>query len=72
MFYHSFDGSQFRVYSAESKDMGDSWPRTGLVLEGSTSEDGFDYSGIGTRDVIKWRDGLLMIYEGVDKNGTHR
>ena len=71
MFYHSFDGQKWRVFGAESDDSGDTWRRTGLVLEGGTSEDDFDYAGIGTRTVTRWRDGLLMIYEGVDKSSTH-
>lgn len=72
MFYHAFDGKKFRVYAAESDDEGDSWRRTGLVLEGSDSEDAFDFGGIGTRSVVPWRNGLLMIYEGVDKSLKHR
>jgi len=72
MYYHSFNGSKWRVYSAESTDGGDTWIRSGLVLEGDESENAFDYSGIGTRSIVKWRDGLLMIYEGVDNKSTHR
>eukprot|EP00542_Grammatophora_oceanica_P001896 CAMPEP_0194068256 /NCGR_PEP_ID=MMETSP0009_2-20130614/86995_1 /TAXON_ID=210454 /ORGANISM="Grammatophora oceanica, Strain CCMP 410" /LENGTH=383 /DNA_ID=CAMNT_0038721337 /DNA_START=69 /DNA_END=1217 /DNA_ORIENTATION=- len=72
MYYHSFDGSKWRVFGAESSDEGDTWTRTGLVLEGGESEDAFDFSGIGTRSITKWRDGLLMIYEGVASSGTHR
>jgi predicted GH43/DUF377 family glycosyl hydrolase len=72
MYYHSFNGKKFRVFSAESYDKGDTWTRTGLVLEGGESEDAFDYAGIGTRSVVKWRDGLLMVYEGVDNKGKHR
>lgn len=73
MFYHSFDGKKWRVFGAESTDKGDSWTRTGLVLEGGSSEEeDFDFAGIGTRAVTPWRDGLLMIYEGVDKSSTHR
>jgi len=72
MFYHVFDGQKWRVFGAVSRDEGDSWTRTGLVLEGSDDKDAFDYEGIGTRDVIPWHNGLLMISEGVDKQGTHR
>lgn len=72
MYYHSFDGQKWRVYRAESNDKGDTWERTGLILEGGESEDDFDFSGIGTRSVVKWRDGFLMIYEGVDKASKHR
>lgn len=72
MLYHSFDGQKWRVFGAKSSNQGDSWTRTGLVLEGGTSEDDFDFSGIGTRTVTPWRDGWLMIYEGVDKSSTHR
>lgn len=74
MFYHSFNGSKWRVFGAESSDKGDTWTRTGLVLEGDYDEsnDAFDFSGIGTRGVTHWRGGLLMIYEGVAKSGTHR
>ncbi len=72
MYYHSFDGKKWRVYSAESNDEGDTWARTGLILEGGDSEDAFDFSGIGTRSVIKWRGGFLMIFEGVDGSSTHR
>lgn len=60
------------MFGAESKDSGDSWIHTGPVLEGGTTEDAFDFAGIGTRAVTTWRDGLLMIYEGVDKSSTHR
>ena len=72
MYYHSFDGKIWRVYKAESSDGGDTWERKGLVLEGGESEDAFDSSGIGTRSVVKWRDGFLMIFEGVDSKSTHR
>lgn len=72
MYYHSFDGNKWRVFRAESFDKGDTWNRTGLILEGGKSEDDFDFSGIGTRSVIKWKTGYLMIYEGVDKNSKHR
>lgn len=72
MYYHSFTGQKWRVYRAESHDRGDSWLRTGLILEGGKSEDDFDYRGIGTRSVIKWKDGYLMVYEGVDKENVHR
>lgn len=72
MTYHSFDGKKWRVFSAESDDQGESWQRTGLILEGGDSEEDFDYAGIGTRSVIKWRGGLLMIYEGVCSKGIHR
>jgi hypothetical protein len=71
MLYHSFDGDKWRVFGAKSTDQGDSWTRTGLVLEGGTSEDDFDFAGIGTRTVTPWRDGWLMIYEGVGKGGKH-
>eukprot|EP00978_Attheya_sp_CCMP212_P038889 scaffold197225_cov46-Attheya_sp.AAC.1 len=71
MFYHAFNGKKWRVFGAESSDQGDSWKRTGLVIEGSDEEEGFDFQGIGTRAVVPWRDGLLMIYEGVAKSGTH-
>ena len=72
MFYHAFNGKKWRVFSAESIDQGDTWTRTGLVIEGGASEDDFDFSGIGTRDIAPWKDGLLMIYEGVDKSSKHR
>mmetsp|Transcript_27182 Transcript_27182/g.31644 ORF Transcript_27182/g.31644 Transcript_27182/m.31644 type:complete len:382 (+) Transcript_27182:97-1242(+) len=74
MYYHSFDGKKWRVYYAESSDKGDTWARKGLVIEGGESDDDFDNCGIGTRSVVKWRDGLLMIYEGVDGvfTSTHR
>lgn len=72
MFYHSFDGQKWRVFSAQSNDKGETWSRTGLVLEGGPSEDDFDFAGIGTRDIVSWRDGLLMIYEAVGKDGKHR
>mmetsp|Transcript_2658 Transcript_2658/g.3763 ORF Transcript_2658/g.3763 Transcript_2658/m.3763 type:complete len:430 (-) Transcript_2658:98-1387(-) len=72
MFYHAFNGQKWRVYGAESTDSGDTWVRTGLVLEGGESEEDFDFAGIGTRSVTHWKDGLLMIYEGVDKTGKHR
>mmetsp|Transcript_22146 Transcript_22146/g.25217 ORF Transcript_22146/g.25217 Transcript_22146/m.25217 type:complete len:383 (+) Transcript_22146:99-1247(+) len=73
MFYHAFNGKKWKVYSATSSDMGDTWQRTGLVITGNEDdEDAFDYQGIGTRDIIHWKDGsLLMIYEGVNKAGTH-
>jgi len=71
MFYHAFNGKVWRVFGAESTDRGDSWKRTGLVIEGTDKEDAFDSQGIGTRAVVPWKDGLLMIYEGVDKSGTH-
>lgn len=72
MYYHSFDGSQWRVYHAESSDNGDTWTRKGLILEGGKDEDDFDCQGIGTRTVVKWKSGLLMIHEGVDSNSIHR
>mmetsp|Transcript_1858 Transcript_1858/g.2486 ORF Transcript_1858/g.2486 Transcript_1858/m.2486 type:complete len:391 (+) Transcript_1858:77-1249(+) len=72
MFYHAFNGKKWKVFGAESTDGGDTWIRTGLVLEGSESEDDFDFSGIGTRDITQWKDGLLMIYEGVGQKGIHR
>jgi hypothetical protein len=72
MFYHSFDGNKWRVFGATSQDQGDTWTRTGLVLEGGSCETDFDFAGIGTRAVTQWRDGLLMIYEGVDKSSIHR
>jgi hypothetical protein len=73
MTYHTFDGVKWRVFGAESTDKGDTWSRTGLILEGGKSEDAFDNQGIGTRSVISWRDGLLMIYEGVSAEGSvHR
>jgi len=76
MYYHAFDGNKWRVFGAESRDKGDTWSRTGLVVLGETDndsndDDAFDYRGIGTRTVTHWRDGLLMIYEGVDKTGKH-
>lgn len=72
MFYHSFDGTKWRVYGAESVDRGDTWKRIGLVLEGGFSNDDFDFAGIGTRAVTLWRGSLLMIYEGVDESSIHR
>jgi len=72
MFYHSFNGEKWRVFGAESRDKGDTWFRTGLVLEGGDQSSSFDFNGIGTRSVTRWRDGLLMIYEGVDQSSTHR
>jgi predicted GH43/DUF377 family glycosyl hydrolase len=72
MFYHSFNGEKWRVFGAESNDFGDSWKRTGLILEGGASEEDFDFAGIGTRTVTQWRDGYLMVYEGVDKSSKHR
>jgi predicted GH43/DUF377 family glycosyl hydrolase len=64
MFYHAFNGVTFRVFEAKSPD-GLHWERTGLVLTGTPNA--FDAGGIGTRDVVAWRDGLLMIYEGVEE-----
>jgi hypothetical protein len=72
MFYHSFNGNKWRVFGATSRDQGDTWTRTGLVLEGGSCETDFDFAGIGTRAVTQWRDGLLMIYEGVDESSIHR
>lgn len=73
MIYHAYNGKKWRVFGAESFDQGSTWKRTGLVLEGNNDdEDSFDYSGIGTRTMAPWRDGLLMIYEGVGKSGKHR
>lgn len=75
MFYHSFNGVKFRAFGAKSHDAGRTWQRTGLVLSGATEEGAFDSGGIGTRHVIPWRQGLLMIYEGVDggkSSSTHR
>lgn len=72
MTYHSFNGKKWRVYGAESTDGGDTWSRTGLLLEGDESEDAFDFKGIGTRSVIPYEDGLLMIYEGVCNKDVHR
>ena len=72
MYYHCLDGKKWRVYHAESTDNGDTWDRKGLVLEGGTQEEDFDFAGIGTRSVVKWKNGLLMIYEGVDKASIHR
>jgi hypothetical protein len=71
MYYHSFNGQKWRVFGAESKDGGDSWTRTGLVLEGSEEKNAFDSAGIGTRAVVPWKDGWLMIYEGVDASSKH-
>jgi predicted GH43/DUF377 family glycosyl hydrolase len=64
MFYHAFNGITFRVFGAMSPD-GIHWERTSLVLTGTPNA--FDAGGIGTRDVIAWKDGLLMIYEGVEE-----
>jgi hypothetical protein len=73
MYYHSFDGKQWRVFGASSVDGGDTWKRTGLEIQGGKDEDSFDSMGIGTRAIIPWRDGLLMVYEGVSSaDGTHR
>lgn len=72
MTYHSFNGKKWRVYGAESTDCGDSWYRTGLLLEGEDSEDAFDFKGIGTRSVVPHEDGLLMVYEGVCSKDVHR
>lgn len=72
MTYHSFNGIKWRVFGAESTDQGDTWTRTGLLLEGAASEEAFDFKGIGTRAVIPRGDDLLMIFEGVCTNGTHR
>lgn len=74
MFYHSYDGERWRVFGAESDHRGDTWRRTGLVLEGDhEDENAFDHLGVGTRSVVRRRDGgLLMVYEGVDKHGKHR
>ena len=72
MYYHSFDGKKWRVYRAESIDKGDTQHQAGLILEGGKSEDDFDFSGIGTRSIVKWKDGYLMIYEGVCKDSKHR
>ena len=69
MFYHSFDGKRWRVFGASSTDSGETWTRTGLVLEGTEGE--FDHQGIGTRSILPWKKGTLMIYEGVDEGGTH-
>ena len=68
MIYHSFDGRQWKIYGAKSSDKGKTWKRTGLILEGS--EDGFDAMGTGTRGVTAWRGGHLMIYEGVNSEGS--
>lgn len=72
MTYHSFNGTRWRVFGAESTDEGDTWTRTGLLLEGGESEDDFDLKGIGTRAVIPRGDDLLMIFEGVCTNDKHR
>lgn len=72
MIYHTFDAKTWRVFSASSSDGGDTWKRNGLLLEGDTDrEESFDFSGIGTRDISPWQDGLLMVYEGVSQDGTH-
>jgi hypothetical protein len=65
MIYHAFNGQKWRVFGAESSDCGDTWTRTGLLLQGGEKETSFDSQGIGTRSVARWRDGMLMIYEGV-------
>ena len=70
MFYHSFNGNVWRVFGAQSVDKGRTWTRTGLVLKGD--DQNFDSAGIGTRAVTSYRDGWLMVYEGVDAEGTHR
>lgn len=72
MIYHAFNGNTWRVFSAVSSDAGDTWTREGVLLEGDdTHEDSFDFCGIGTRDISPWQDGLLMVYEGVGKDGKH-
>lgn len=55
-----------------STNKGDCWTRTGLILDRGPSEDDFDFQGIGTRTIIPWKDGLLMIYEAVGKDSVHR
>ena len=70
MLYHAFDGQKWRVFGAKSTDKGQTWTRTGLLLQDSPNS--FDSSGIGTRAVTEWRGGWLMVYEGVDSKGTHR
>lgn len=73
MIYHSFDGQKWRVYGATSTNEGASWERRGLLMKGAEDDDeAWDCSGIGTRSITPWRDGLLMMYEAVDKTGTHR
>jgi len=72
MIYHSFNGTTWRVFSASSSNKGDTWTREGLILEGDTNvKNSFDFSGIGTRDVSPWQNGLLMVYEGVNQEGVH-
>jgi len=73
MVYHAFDGSKWRVFGATSTDQGATWTRKGLLLEGEDNADSFDVNGIGTRAVAApWKGGALMVFEGVNKNGTHQ
>lgn len=72
MLYHAFDGSQWRVFGATSDDQGNTWSRKGLLLEGGKGADDYDLRGIGTRAVAPWKDGMLMIFEGVDSTMKHR
>ena len=72
MSYHSFDGSCWKVFSAKSDDGGQSWAREGLAI-GPGGEGRFDSQGCGTRCLVRQREGVLMIYEGVEAGeGTHR
>jgi len=73
MTYHSFTSSmKWRVFGAESADQGNTWTRTGLLLEGDESEDAYDFKGVGTRAVIRRGEDLLMIHEGVSSDDVHR
>jgi hypothetical protein len=71
MIYHTYDGSRWKVYGATSTDQGKTWKRKGLLLEGGSSNDSFDMQGIGTRALAPWKNGMLMIYEGVDSKQKH-
>jgi predicted GH43/DUF377 family glycosyl hydrolase len=71
MIYHAYNGSVWRVFGATSSDQGLTWQRHGEpLLQGQ--EGAWDSKGIGTRSIIRYKDGWLMFYEAVDDSLTHR
>jgi len=72
MFYEgvSKKDNKHRIMMAESDD-GFEWRKKGIVLDVGTSEDSWDYGGVGSPHIIRLDDGSMrMYYTGQGGDGT--
>lgn len=71
MLYHAFNGTRWAAFEAASCDRGETWKRgDGKMAIGPGDPEGWDGSGVGTRAVVRTKDGeLVMVYEAVSGEG---